>query len=886
MAATLSDGQELTRVSIANIEKWEEDPDGTLYVYGKATTPEVDTDEQVVASEWSGAALKQWLDEAPALRVQHNSQRDPAGSGVALEVNRDGDGAHWLKAAVDEPVAQRLVKKRHLRAFSVGIARPVIERDVTGKARGGIIKGGRIVEVSLVDSPANRSCFLELAKAARDGSPEWSGKVGGGDLLTKAGDDGMVNVDIPKGASISISPADLAKLHTFRQQLATRAADPAEAVKAAEAAIYKRDIDTATRRRLAKEGRALPDGSYPVETHEDAENAVTLILSGHGNVNAAKKMVRRIARKEGWTDILDRLAGRKKDGSDASKGATVSEPAQEDTTAVKDAGAVKDGGEDDLRHDDGQDDDTDSEADALDKAAAPPKLGKVPCPKCKAMCKAKAKFCGKCGCAMTAEKAAEPTAGEGVTGQAAADIKPAPPHREPDGPAFEAFEHDAGLPTVPDSQFEMKAAARHRALGVPSDAGWLHDALCPAYDPADVAKCYPRQDFSVIDEYAWQAKALDIAATAPLEQAAKAMDLWQHAKTLKALPAGVAADLAAEAHKAFRDANPGPATAPSPMEVTADRFRRPLIEAGHAAPSPGQDPPHTSPVHPEPQSADLYTRGPLTDGHAADSPGNDRDRPAPIPAPAVPGVPSRVYYSNTQRDNARQAMAAMHDHIAATFPDLCPMHGPGHMGEPPSHARPVAPGVGGPVPHRGKAASGKKTKTASGKAKVSKADKAAARAAKLHRQLIKSLKASGLTSGGTVKGTFSGYAPLHGAAEPVTAPVWHAADAAAIDPEVIKSAVADTMAPLRAELAELRRVADAIADQPDPRVTAYRGPVLNKTSAAPAAPLDPRGYEDRVRANVLHTMYDQYRNSADPTLREEAWHFLLKEAGIDVTKNV
>ena len=54
MAATLTPDDELTRVAFASIEKWEEDPaDGTLYVYGKATTPEVDTDEQVVASAFT-----------------------------------------------------------------------------------------------------------------------------------------------------------------------------------------------------------------------------------------------------------------------------------------------------------------------------------------------------------------------------------------------------------------------------------------------------------------------------------------------------------------------------------------------------------------------------------------------------------------------------------------------------------------------------------------------------------------------------------------------------------------------------------------------------------------------------------------------------------------
>ena len=109
MAATLTD--ELTRVSVAEIEKWDE-ADGTVYVYGRCTTPEVDTDDQVVDSGWSGPALKEYLATAPTVRVQHNPQRDPAGSAVRVDVNRDGDGAHWLKAAVDEPIAQRLVKRR------------------------------------------------------------------------------------------------------------------------------------------------------------------------------------------------------------------------------------------------------------------------------------------------------------------------------------------------------------------------------------------------------------------------------------------------------------------------------------------------------------------------------------------------------------------------------------------------------------------------------------------------------------------------------------------------------------------------------------------------------------------------------------------------------
>jgi hypothetical protein len=76
----------------------------------------------------------------------------------------------------------------------------------------------------------------------------------------------------------------------------------------------KRDVGAAEREHLASEGRAVrnPDGhvSYPVRSHEDAENALALIRSGHGDTAAARRMLRRVARKEGWQDIMDGLDGK------------------------------------------------------------------------------------------------------------------------------------------------------------------------------------------------------------------------------------------------------------------------------------------------------------------------------------------------------------------------------------------------------------------------------------------------------------------------------------------------------------------------------------------------------------------------------------------------
>ena len=48
------------------------------------------------------------------------------------------------------------------------------------------------------------------------------------------------------------------------------------------------------------------------------------------------------------------------------------------------------------------------------------------------------------------------------------------------------------------------------------------------------------------------------------------------------------------------------------------------------------------------------------------------------------GKPQRTYYRATQRERSAHAMRVLHDHIAETHPDLCPMHGPGQGGQPPA----------------------------------------------------------------------------------------------------------------------------------------------------------------------------------------------------------
>jgi hypothetical protein len=74
----------------------------------------------------------------------------------------------------------------------------------------------------------------------------------------------------------------------------------------------KRDISQADRKRLAREGKAVvnPDGhiSYPIETVEDLHNAAELARSGHGDVAAARKLIRRRAKELGVANPLKNSA--------------------------------------------------------------------------------------------------------------------------------------------------------------------------------------------------------------------------------------------------------------------------------------------------------------------------------------------------------------------------------------------------------------------------------------------------------------------------------------------------------------------------------------------------------------------------------------------------
>lgn len=983
MAATLTETGGMTYVSfpISGVEKNE---DGDLIVLGKATDGSVDSDGQIVDPGWSAKALQEWLDSAGNVRVQHQAQRDPAGKGLELSFSSDG---HYVKSLIVEPVAKRLVEKGVLTAYSVGISRPVIEPDMTGKARGGVIKGGVLVELSLVDRPANKNCGIQLVKSEYGGVPEWVGKVWGDDLLTKATmptpatdmadmDDipgyetdqepgteptdpsvtpqdksvkyKSVSLELPEDVNVGFSPADLAKLQTFAQELGAELAEFQKAGDAEEHFLGKkhRKFSASRRRSLSQSGHALPDGSYPVPDKDALRRAAILARSGHGNVAAARRLIARRARELGVENPLNESDSVKKDeGLEAVAEKTVT------CTACKDKGCAKCSGmkaeaepdaEKGLNQMDADDHDTDSDSDEddkPDKAAAEPEAEKAKKPKGKNpppwLKDGKGGDDDSEDSSDDSNKSSTPTAG--VVGM---HSEPVPAHREPDGNFIEALESDAGMPTVPDGSVkadgglpaEEQAALRLKSLGIAHQLGVLHDLTCPAFSPEDVAKAHPGSSLANIDVRYFAEKAMSDAAGAPMELAAKSTQLWTHAQTLKSLTIDDVTELQAEAHKAFRDANPGPSSFPTPCEISPGKYNRGAITAGHAAYSPGSTEAASSAARvPSGQtSASQYGRGFISDGHAADSPANKGT-----------GVPERVNYVPTIRDNARQAMRAMHDHVAQTFPDVCPL-GPDHVQSIASRPVPTPQGTPSvsalkaedPQPEAAVKGLAEPDLTAFSEADVEKAQK------KLRKKLGKRVLSGKMTvdearakigravaqKGGGQSGlsvTNAGApgwksesapesapvpeAPVQKAAqvydnggylEPAVTSVTNTTDSAipvsvngAASPDLVKAAMAEMLAPLLEKIAaqndqltEQRKLLDSLTDQPDPNVAAFRGIAANPmkmASARPAGVQSVAEIAERTQAMMLRELEAQWRNSSDPAQREAAWRSIVKMRGIN-----
>jgi hypothetical protein len=140
--------------------------DGTMMVYGKATDDSLDIDQQICDPVWLDRAMPEWFKSGGNIREQHSN----IAAGVAKEYEKKTDG-HYIHALVVDPISVKKVETGVLKGFSIGIKAPRVIRDE--KAANGRIIDGQIVEVSIVDRPANPNCQLVLAKSVEGESGMW-----------------------------------------------------------------------------------------------------------------------------------------------------------------------------------------------------------------------------------------------------------------------------------------------------------------------------------------------------------------------------------------------------------------------------------------------------------------------------------------------------------------------------------------------------------------------------------------------------------------------------------------------------------------------------------------------------------------------------------------
>jgi hypothetical protein len=138
------------------IQKIEPQDDGTVRVYGIATSEAVDQQGEIVRADAIRAAIPDYM-RFPALREMH--QLSAAGSTLEAEVCEDGTTR--IVAHVVDPVAVAKVRNQVYRGFSIGGR--VTQRDAGNPKT---ITGLVLNEISLVDRPANPEAIFDCWKAA------------------------------------------------------------------------------------------------------------------------------------------------------------------------------------------------------------------------------------------------------------------------------------------------------------------------------------------------------------------------------------------------------------------------------------------------------------------------------------------------------------------------------------------------------------------------------------------------------------------------------------------------------------------------------------------------------------------------------------------------
>ncbi len=153
-------------------------------VFGYASTEALDSQGEVVRKEAIEAALPDYMRFAN-IREMHQ----PSAVGVAKEAAIDDKGLYLAARIVDEEAWNKVTEGVY-KGFSIGGR--VTDRD---RAQKHVITGVELMEISLVDRPANPEAVIELYKAApRQPQQIWDCGAAGHRHLVKARREGRAAV--------------------------------------------------------------------------------------------------------------------------------------------------------------------------------------------------------------------------------------------------------------------------------------------------------------------------------------------------------------------------------------------------------------------------------------------------------------------------------------------------------------------------------------------------------------------------------------------------------------------------------------------------------------------------------------------------------------------
>jgi HK97 family phage prohead protease len=206
-------------------------------VSGYAATTQEASDGLTIVRDAYASALTEYMRFAN-IREMHR----PSAVGVAREAEVDDTGL-WIDAFIQDADAWDKVKTGVYKAFSIGAK--ITERDAEDET---LIRGIRIVEISLVDRPADPGAVIEVFRA---------------------------------------EDADEARL-----DLAATAEE-----------VERREFSADERKKLAKSGAAMKDGSFPIANKQDLKNAIEAYGRAK-NKAAAKRHIKARAKALGAEDMI------------------------------------------------------------------------------------------------------------------------------------------------------------------------------------------------------------------------------------------------------------------------------------------------------------------------------------------------------------------------------------------------------------------------------------------------------------------------------------------------------------------------------------------------------------------------------------------------------